>query len=104
MSHEENELHQAQAKVIQMEAMERLMGSSAYQDQIQPVERELGGGGTPAGMCKKCSGQVHPSGVNKCSFHNMSYADAEKQLGQLMTAVAKLTLEKLLELVKNIGE
>ena len=45
MSCEEDELHQAQAKVIQVEAMEHLMGSSTYQDQIHAVERELGGGG-----------------------------------------------------------
>ena len=59
---------------------------------------------TPAGMCKKCSGQVHSSGVNKCPFHNMSDADAKKQLGQLMTVAEKMTLEKLLELVNNMGE
>ena len=47
MSHDEDELCQAQAKVIQVEAMEHLMGSTAYQDQIQAVERELGGGGEP---------------------------------------------------------
>ena len=47
MSRKEDELHQAQAKIIQVEAMERLMGSSVYQDQIRAVERELGGGGVP---------------------------------------------------------
>ena len=60
--------------------------------------------GTPAGMCKKCSGQVHPGSVNKCPFRNMSDADAKKQLGQLMTAAAKMTPEKLLELVNNTRE
>ena len=45
MSHEEDELCQAQAKVMQVKAMEHLMGSSTYQDQIHAMERELGGGG-----------------------------------------------------------
>ena len=57
--------------------------------------------GTPARMCKKCSRQVHPGGMNKCPFHNMSDVDAQKQLHWLMTAVAKMTPEKLLELVRN---
>ena len=60
--------------------------------------------GAPAGMCKKCGGQIHPGGVNKCPFRNMSDADAKKQLGQLMTAAAKITPEKLLELVNNTRE
>ena len=47
MSCEEDKLCQAQAKIIWVEAMERLMGSSAYQDQIWAVEKELGGGGEP---------------------------------------------------------
>ena len=59
---------------------------------------------TPVGMCKKCGGQVHPGGVNKCPFRNMSDADAKKQLGQLMTVTAKMTMEKLLELVNNTRE
>ena len=45
MSHEEDELHQTQSKVIQVEAMEHLMCSSTDQDQICDVESELGGGG-----------------------------------------------------------
>ena len=44
---------------------------------------------TPARMCKKCDGQVHPSGVNWCLFCNMSDVDAKKQLGQFMTVAAK---------------
>ena len=60
--------------------------------------------GTPAGMCKKCGGQVHPGGVNKCPFRNMSDVDAKKQLRQLMTVVTKMTPEKLLELVNNMRE
>ena len=39
--------------------------------------------------------------MNKCPFCNMSDVDAKKQLSQLMTAAAKITLEKLLELVRN---
>ena len=60
--------------------------------------------GTPTGMCRKCRGQFHPGGVNKCPFCNMSDVDAKKQLGQLMTAAAKMTPEKLLELVNNTRE
>ena len=60
--------------------------------------------GTPAGMRKKCSRQVHPGGVNKCPFCNMSDVDAKKQLGQLMTVAAKMTPEMLLELVNNMRE
>ena len=60
--------------------------------------------GTPAGMCMKCGGQVHPRGVNKCPFHNMSDADAKKQLSQLLTVAVKMTPEKLLELVNNMRE
>ena len=61
---------------------------------------------TPARMCKKCSRQVHPGGMNKCPFRNMSDVDAKKQLSQLMTVAAKMTPEKLLELVRvrNMGE
>ena len=42
--------------------------------------------GTPARICKKSGGQVHPSGMNQCPFCNMSDADAKKHLGLLMTA------------------